>query len=505
MRALFKFFSFMVIAMSVYSGNEYGKSKFADTNRIEKIRNTLPQIAAIYQKYAKTHHFPGFAFGILIDGKLIYSENHGYANLEDKIPFTSHSLFRIASLTKSFTAMAILQLRDQGKLRLDDPISMYVPELQNKPLTTDAPPITIRDLLTHGAGLPSDNPWGDRHLDMSTVNFKNFLKKDVSLANVPGVHYEYSNLGFALLGLVIEQVTGIPYQEYVAKYIWQPLAMTDVQWNVTKIPAQQLALGYRWENASWHQEPMLADGAFAAMGGMISSLDAFSHYIAFFQQAWPPRNGQESGPLKRSSLREMQQAWRFDNLNSHYQFLNGHQCALVTAYGYGLKWLKDCLGRTYVGHSGGLPGFGSNWFIMPDYGIGVVLFANSTYAPAAEINLEVLDELITKAQLQPMQLAPTPLLKGKQQALLKLLQNWNMANARGLVASNFFPDLSLEARKKQTTSLLQQIGKIIHVSEVIPLSQLSGTFTIEGEHGKVQVDFMLSPDNPPLIQEIHIK
>ena len=451
------------------------------------------------------NHFPGFAFGVMVDGRLVYSGAEGYSDIEEKTLSDLHSMFRIASMTKGFTAMAILKLRDEGKLKLDDPVSLYIPEIKNLGLTNDSPEITLRNLLTHSAGLPLDNAWGDRQLNMSTQDFVAFLKQGLSFSNIPGVSYEYSNLGFAILGLVIDRVSGIPYQKYIEKNIWQPLNMTDTGWEITKVPPQKLVHGYSWKQRQWSKETMLSDGAFGAMGGMISSIESFSHYVALQQTAWPARNDPETGPVKRSSVREMQQAWRFQKLSRQYKFLNGHACAMIRAYGYGLGWLKDCEGRTYVGHSGGLPGFGSNWFIMPDYGIGVILFANGTYAPAAEVNLQVLDELIKDAQLKPRQFSPSLLLKDRQANLVKLLQDWNASDAIGLVADNFFLDSAFDIRKKKALSLFKKTGRIIRIHAIIPESQLSGYFIMEGEKADLKISFMLTPQNPPLIQEIRME
>ena len=127
-------------------------------------------------------------------------------------------------MTKSFTALAILQLRDAGKLRLDDSVHTYVPALKDVAyLTQDAPPITIRHLLTHAAGFPEDNPWGDRQLADSPDEFIELLEAGISFSNVPGVAYEYSNLGFTLLGTIITNVSGQPYQQYIRENILEPL------------------------------------------------------------------------------------------------------------------------------------------------------------------------------------------------------------------------------------------------------------------------------------------
>ena len=125
----------------------YQSAVFTDAARMEKIKAVMPVIDSIYRKHAEDNHFPGIAFGIVVDGKLIYSGNHGFTDIEKKIPVTSSSLFRIASMSKSFTAMAILKLRDEGKLNLDDPAYLYISELKSiKYPTADAPHITIRHL-----------------------------------------------------------------------------------------------------------------------------------------------------------------------------------------------------------------------------------------------------------------------------------------------------------------------------------------------------------------------
>ena len=133
------------------------------------------------------NHLPGVAYGLVVDGKLVYKGNIGYTDIEKKIPVTSSSLFRIASMSKSFASMAILKLRDEGKLNLDDPAYFYIPELKNvKYPTADAPHITVRHLMTHGAGFPEDNPWGDRQLADTDKDLMEFIGKQISFQQSPG-------------------------------------------------------------------------------------------------------------------------------------------------------------------------------------------------------------------------------------------------------------------------------------------------------------------------------
>ena len=487
----------------------YKPAVFTDAGRMEKIMQVFPVIDQIFKNYADSNHLPGLAYGLVVDGKLVYKNNFGYTDIEKKIPVSSSSLFRIASMSKSFAAMSILKLRDEGKLSLDDPAYLYIPELKNlKYPTVDASVITVRHLLSHGAGFPEDNPWGDRQLADSDKDLMEFIGKQISFSNPPGIAYEYSNLGFALLGKIITKVSGMRYQDYVKKNIWEPLGMKSTTYEYGDVAADKLAHGYRWLNEKWNEETLLhdtPDGSWGAMGAMISSIDEFASYMAFHLSAWPPTNAKDDGPVKRSSVREMHHPWRLNGLNLNFRYAGGKNCPAVSSYCYGLNWLRDCDGRVYVGHSGGLPGFGSNWRIMPDYGIGIVSFANRTYAPMSVVNLQVLDTLIKMAGLQMRQLPPSAILEKRKNDLVKLLPDWNNAEQSGIFAENFFPDYPIDTLKKYARNLYAKAGKIISVKEMNAENQLRGSFIIEGEKTDIEISFTLSPENPPLIQEYHIR
>jgi CubicO group peptidase (beta-lactamase class C family) len=487
----------------------YRSAAFSDAGRMEKINRAFPVIDSIFKNFANEQHLPGVAYGLVVDGKLVYKGNIGYTDIEKKIPVSSASLFRIASMSKSFACMAILKLRDEGKLNLDDPAYLYIPELKKlKYPTADAPHITIRHLMTHGAGFPEDNPWGDRQLADTDKDLIALIEKQLSFSNPPGIAFEYSNLGFALQGKIISVVSGMRYQDYIKKYIWEPLGMTTTTYEYADVAPDKLAHGYRWLNNKWNEEELLhdtKDGSWGAMGAMISSIDEFANYMAFHLSAWPPNNATDNGPIKRSSVREMHHPWRWNGFNPNYRYPDGRSCAITTAYCYGLGWMKDCDGKTYIAHSGGLPGFGSQWRIMPEYGIGIVSFANRTYSPMGFANLKILDTIIKIAGLQPVQLPPSKILEQRKNELVKILPGWNDAEKSGIFAENFFPDYPIDTLKKHAADLYAKAGKILSVKEMKPENQLRGSFIIEGEKINIEVYFTLSPENPPLIQEYHIR
>lgn len=472
----------------------------------QTLEGAYPVIDSMYKAYAEKHHIPGLAYGLVANGHLVHTGTFGYADVRKKMPVTSHSVYRIASMTKSFTAMAILSLRDAGKLDLDDPVYKYIPEMkQVRPLTDDSPPITIRHLLSHSAGFPEDNPWGDRQLQRTDEELINFIKGGVSLSNTPGLAYEYSNLGFTLLGHIVTKVAGEPFEQYIRRTIFKPLGMEHTYWEYTEVKPEDLAHGYRWLNNQWKEEAMLHSGAYGAMGGMLTSLEDFSRYMSFHLSAWPPRSGADAGPVRRSSVREMHQPGKISGFYTQGRNAAGELCPRISAYNFGLSWSRNCAGKEFIGHSGGLPGFGSNWVILPEYGIGVVSFCNLTYEGTAALNAQVMERLIALAQLRPRQLPVSDILHQRQQQLMALLPDWKDAQSSGIFSGNFFDDYLIDSLRKEAAALFNKAGKVLRVEEIVPENQLRGTFRIVGENADLEVYFTLSPENPALIQAYSIK
>ena len=203
-------------------------ARFSDPQRLAKLSAAFPQIDRLMRDFAERSRVPGIAYGIIVDGRLVHAGTVGLREVSSRSPVDTSTVFRIASMTKSFTALSILQLRDDGKLSLDDPAEKYIPELAGlRYPTRDAPKITIRHLLSHSAGFPEDNPWGDQQLAATDDEMARMMRNGIPFSTAPGTAYEYSNYGFAILGRIVTQASGMPYRRYISENILRPLGMTS--------------------------------------------------------------------------------------------------------------------------------------------------------------------------------------------------------------------------------------------------------------------------------------
>src|SRR5215510_6956204 len=493
--------------------------RFADQDRLARLEQAFPDIDRLFEKYAVDSHVPGAAWGIIVDGQLAHTGVTGYRDVPSKAPVTPDTVFRIASMTKSFTAMAILKLRDEGKLSLDDPAEKYVPEMKALVYpTSDSPKITIRHLLSHAAGFPEDNPWGDQQLANTDEQLSALIASGIPFSNAPGMAYEYSNFGFAILGRIVGNIShglhgpGGPgggadgptadYTRYVTDNVLKPLGMTSTTLEPAGVPPDRLAHGYRWEDDQWKNEPLLANGSFGSMGGMLTTLSDLGKYVGAFLASWPPRDGPEVLPIRRSSLREMQQVWRpapaSVTRTPSRQGGSGAVQLNAGGYAYGLRVWQNCQFPTLVAHGGGLPGFGSYERWLPEYGVGMIAFGNKTYTSFTGTFEAAFDLLARTGGLQARAIQPSPALVSARDAVAHLVVKWDDAAADRIAAVNLFLDQSKDRRKAAIDALHAQVGACtLGVGFDRVENALRGDWTMPCERGKLKLAITLAPTAPP--------
>ena len=307
---------------------------------------------------------PGVSMGIVHGRDLIWAAGFGLSDRAARTPATPKTVYRIASITKLFTSTALMQLRDAGKLSLDDPVAKFIPGFKVGDPFPDDPPISIRHLLTHTAGLPGESafPYWTDH-DFPTI--------EAVLAALPSqekpfateTKYRYSNLGLAIAGQVVAAASGELYETYVAKHILEPLEMTGT--SVPSLPDEgrgRLAVGYgrRKPDGTRRILPFTDSKGLTAAANMSSTVEDLARFVAF--QLGDGTAGAHR-VLKESTLREMQRVhWLFPGWKS----------------GRGLGFsVRSFDGKSLVGHSGWVGGYQTQIGFIVEDGIGVIALTNA--------------------------------------------------------------------------------------------------------------------------------
>ncbi|MHB8710096.1 MAG: serine hydrolase domain-containing protein [Minisyncoccota bacterium] len=324
-------------------------------------------------KYGK---IPGLSVGIVHKGRLLYKHGFGFADVAKKRKADSTTLYRIASISKTFTAVSIMQLVQSGKLRLDDKIADHISWFKAKNEKSDAAYITIRQLLSHTAGLLRDGDTPHWITGKFPKNLqKTFTSDALVIENLSG--FKYTNYGYSILGLIVEKASGMPYIEYVKKHILKPLGMShtypDYEDGLTG-----LATGYGREipREKIKTFPHYKTNAYMPATGFISSVDDLAKYAAAFSL-----NEKGSGRiLNRASKREMMHPYSDMDKDGKDR------------YGLGLDVLK-IKGRTVVGHSGGFQGFTAGMVFDPRNDLGVIVLTNAVGSSAYQVALGILESI----------------------------------------------------------------------------------------------------------------
>lgn len=461
----------------------------------------LAQTDRIFADWASATHVPGLVYGVVADGRLVYVKGMGVQDIGARRAVTDQSLFRIASMSKAFTALAILKLRDEGKVVLDAPAETYVPELKRWTYPTgDSPKITVRNLLTHSAGFVEDNPWGDRQQVLTEAEFTALLNGGVDFARAPGLGMEYSNLGYALLGRIVSNVSGMRYQDYIRRQIMTPLGMGSTTYDIFASPTDRRAIGYRWQDAAYVREPDMKDGAFGAMGGIETSADDYAKWVAFLLDAWPARDGPDNGPVKRSTVREIVTGANFASGTTRAPAIGGNPCRQAVAYGMAWRVVDDCdLGRV-VTHTGGYPGYGSVVMLLPDKGIGLFAFTSKTYGGAS---LPMFRAALALKSAGYLTGAPTPVSAGLAQAYAQAKAVWTSGDiAAAPLANNMLMDRDAAAWKSRLAALKAEVGACAATESIAPVSAMEGRFSWACEHGALVGRVQRAPTKALLIQAL---
>ncbi len=394
------------------------------TRRKEQAQRLATKLAAQLDKeHDRAVTGASFAFALVVDGEDVLLHARGVADLESKRVATPETIYRVASITKTFTATSVMALRDDEKLALGDALATHLPELDVAYPHRDTPPIRIEQVLTHSAGLARSGPYAELARPSTEADLLEAMK--LPLTSDPGLGHRYSNFGFGVLGLMIGRKAGMPYRDFVRTRLLEPLGMTSSGFDLARLPQDRLAVGYRHEGSRLAPAPMTANGAGEAAGGLYSSARDMAAYIRFELAAWPPRDDPDDGPVKRATLREMH--------TPHLPFALGSSTisggtTRAHSRSVGLAWevLKGCYFDRLVGHDGDLDGFHARLRFDPDRNFGFVLLGNSDGADLSGVVERLLDTIATEDLLAPRQRDPAPaLVERATDAVKRIGPKWN--------------------------------------------------------------------------------
>jgi CubicO group peptidase (beta-lactamase class C family) len=456
---------------------------------------------AIYARYQETEKIPGLAFGVVRDGTLAYAKGLGIVSTETKAAVGPETFFRIASMTKVVTAIGILLLRDRGKLALDAPLKSFLSGFGDERLPTrDSRPIVLQDLLTHVGGFVTDDPWGDRQLAMPAETFDRMLAEGQNFAQPPRIAFEYSNLGYSILGRVIEKVTGETYPAFIEREILRSIGMAHSTFEPSTLPAGALAQPYRLAEDRWALERLERHGAFGAMAGLTTNAVEYARFVAFLLDAWPARDDAETAPIGRALRRELalfHSAPREPSFRTH----NGREIATASAYGYGLVNSAEAeLGR-YLHHRGGLPGYGSHFLFSPETGIGIFSFANRTYAAMNEPNLAAAMALkeagLWRSPPKPISAHLAPAIE----AVSRIYRAGRVEEGGALLAENILLDRAAPEWNRLLARLSAQAGELRRI-ETEANHALSTRLALICEKGTIRGELILTGEQIPHIQAL---
>jgi serine-type D-Ala-D-Ala carboxypeptidase/endopeptidase len=326
---------------------------------------TLPEavIDAYMNKQLAENHYPSLSVGVVDDGKLVFAKACGLADRETKREATPETLYYIGSVTKAFTATLMVQLRDEGKLRLDDPIAQYLPESVKLP--TDprgAPAITFRHLATHTSGLPrlpvNLKPEGEDAYNAYSLESLFAGLNKTPLIDPIGAKYSYSNLGVGLLGQILARISGDTYENLLTKRLLNPLEMRDTVFTMSTEQRARFALGYKGDPQTKAVEWRL--GSLTPAGGLVSSVPDLAKFLALQMRAGTAG----VAPVSGGTLRELHTPQRLADRQWNM------------AIGLGWHIIRDAGLGEIVWHNGGVAGHYSYFGFLPGRKIGVIVLGN---------------------------------------------------------------------------------------------------------------------------------
>jgi CubicO group peptidase (beta-lactamase class C family) len=461
----------------------------------------VDQLEEIVVARVESQGTPGIYATLFQGDEVLFEKGFGVRVAGGAVP-DSDTTFRIASCTKSFTIAALLKLRDEGKLNLDQLITDFVPEFAFSEVSNAKTIPTLRQMASMSSGLPTDDPWADRQESITPQKLREIVSRGVNATSTTGELFQYSNLGFALLGLTIEKVSGRDFREFVTTEFLKPLGMSESGFDAQDFPDRNLAKGYRKVEESWVELPFSTSGSFSSIGGIFSSgrdLRIWSNW--FFSAFSEETTGNEL--LFKASRREMQ--YISTPIPTPVQ-PNGQ--VRLSGYGFGLFVEHDSHWGQFVSHSGGYPGFSSHMRWHLPTGLSVVVLENGTYSGAMFTAITLLEAALESLNFELPKPAIWPVTYEFAEKVDRLVWNWSDAVAGEICSENVALDIPFEERAAAISTLIEELGGLKEPNGIAAEksdSPLHLVWKVPGNQGDLTCSIRLTPHTPTRIQTLSVK
>ncbi|MFT3695677.1 MAG: serine hydrolase domain-containing protein [Kofleriaceae bacterium] len=373
-------------------------NRYDDPDRKAKLVAAAQTVDSAIADEMTKQHVPGLALGIVVDGELVYSKGYGVADVAANAPPDLDTAYRIGSLTKSFTSLSVLALRDDGALSLEDPLVKWVPEAAGLVYPThDTPPLTIHQLVTHTSGLPREY---DRDKTATEADITVQLQS-LALEHAPGQAFSYSNLGFVMLSLVVSHASHETFRDFVTKRIFTPLGMTESAFDSTPKLAPAYAADNHTVETKTSQYRLAVGG-----GGIVSTVRDLAKYVAFELAAYPPRNDADAGPVRRATVRESHTTGFATDAG--VRRIDDKVALDSSSYGFGWAAHRTCDADDLIEHNGAIDSYRSSIRMLVHHGVGVIVLTNFANANADRFADLALGVLRGSGALKPYKAHPKP-------------------------------------------------------------------------------------------------
>ncbi len=463
------------------------------------------ELDAFFGQYVAAEQAPGLVYGLVSADGLVHHRGFGVSG-DDGLTPDADTLFPIASMTKSFMACAVLLAQEQGHLSLEDAVTRYVPELAASPGGVRASRMpTIRMLLSMCGGLTEDNAWVDPFIDRPMEDLLAIVAQGLRFSRLPGIAYEYSNLGFALACLALSRAVHQPLQQFLTEQLLEPLGLSSTYLDSYVPSDARVATGYTVDQAGrWRPFPPKSSDAFAGSGGLVSTVRDIATWITWLGSALRDPVADDDQVMSASGRRELQRIQIFSPPALIAQGASTVRLAM-TGYALGLRVEYDVHSGQFVWHAGRLPGYKLLMRWHPASGNGIVVLTNSDRGDPQALGTAALDKVISRHRAPAVSVALWPDTRRLQAEAERLVRAWDDELAARIFAQNVSFDRPLAERREEIARCLSEVGPPLEPSPgtslVSAASAAEITWSIACERGEIVCMVHLTPAEPAEIQE----